>query len=316
MSKKTVLVLDREAEWYTHELARTCPEYQFIAAETVAIAMAHAGEAEILVSLAPAISPELISAMPKLEWVQALTTGVDNLLAMPELPTSVSITNCSGFHGPQMSELAFLFMLGLSRDFPRMNANQKAGTWQRWPQPLLYGKTVCLLGLGSIAEALARRCVAFEMNVTGVSDGRSAVDGVSRIYRRAELRDAAAECDFLVVIVPYSAQTHHIVAEDILTAMKPGAFVINIARGGCVDEVALLAALRAGQIAGAGLDVFETEPLPSSNPLWTAPNTMLTSHIGGMADIYKHQALPLVARNLAVFAQGAAAAIADSSCRK
>lgn len=309
MNKKTVLVVDSNADWYVAALAKTCPQFQYISAPSEDVALAHAGEAEILVGLAPALSSALISGMDRLEWIQALTTGVDNLLTMSELAPGVALTNSRGFHGPQMSELAILFMLALSRQFPKMIANQQTATWERWTQPLLFNKTVCLLGLGAIAEALAKRCAAFEMTVTGVSDSRRQAEGFARIYRRSDLGQAAAECDFLIVIVPYSPKTHHIVNGDILNRMKSGAFLINIARGGCVDEVALLAALQSGQIAGAGLDVFETEPLPDGSAIWSAPNIVLTPHIGGMADIYKQQALPSVVRNLEAFAEGGRAAL-------
>jgi len=213
-------------------------------------------DAETFCGLAPFIPPELIKALPQLKWIQALTTGVDNLLKMECLPSSVVLTSCKGFHGPQMSELAILLMLSLARRFPAMLDNQKRAEWHRWPQPLLEGKTVCIVGLGGISEALAKRCLPFGMRITGVSDGRTQVDGVDRIYRRAEMKSAAADCDFLVVLVPYSEATHHLINADVLAAMKPAAHLINISRGGCVDEAAVINAVNSGVIASAGLDVF------------------------------------------------------------
>lgn len=312
---KTVLVLDAEADWYAEELGRTCPDHRFIAARDPDAALRHAEEAEILIGLAPALPRDLIGAMPRLEWVQALTTGVDNLLAMPQLAPGVTLSNCGGFHGPQMSELSLLMMLALNRDFPRMLANQADHRWERRPQPLLQDKTVAILGVGAIAEDLAVRCNAFGMTVTGVSDGRAAVPGFARIYKRRDLNEAAAQCDFLVVLVPLDASTRHIVDAGVLAAMKPDAFLINVSRGGCVDEDALLDALRDGRIAGAALDVFAQEPLDRDSPLWSAPRTLITPHIGGMADVYKHQALPIVAANLAAYAAGGAAALSGRIAR-
>jgi len=299
---KTVLIRDAEAPWYAQQLKELCPGYLFLAATDQETALHQVEKAEIVIGLAPVLDRQLIAAASRLEWVQALTAGVDNLLAMPALGADVVISNCSGFHGPQMSELAFLMMLSLNRNAAGMYHNQEQKIWKRWPQRLLLGKNVTIVGVGAIAEELAARCQAFGMTVVGVSDGRDTAPGFSRMMKRNALELAASECDFLIVLTPYDASTHHIIDAKVFSAMPTHAHLINISRGGCVDEAALLDALKSGQIAGAGLDVFAQEPMDPNDPLWSAPNILITPHIGGMSDIYKQQALPLVADNLNAFA--------------
>ncbi|MGG7564555.1 D-2-hydroxyacid dehydrogenase [Rhodovulum sp. DZ06] len=308
------LILDTHADWYAARLGAACPGVSVAAATTPGAAMEAAPGAEILIGMAGRLSPELIAAAPGLKWVQALTTGVDPLLKPGVLPAGVALTNCRGIHGPQMSELAILMMLAGPRRFARMLDNQRAARWESWPMPLLEGKTVCLLGLGAIAERLAAVCAAFGMEVTGVSDGRRAAPGVARIFPRARLAEAAAGADFLVVLTPYEPATHHIVDAGVLAAMKPGAMLINLARGLCVDEDALLAALHEGRII-AGLDVFGQEPLPEDSPLWSAPGAILTPHVGGLSDIYRDQAAPLVEANLAAYLSGGVAALSNRIAR-
>ncbi|MGO4908371.1 D-2-hydroxyacid dehydrogenase [Pseudorhodobacter sp. W20_MBD10_FR17] len=299
---KTVLIRDVDADWYAGQLRELCPQYTYIPATDSEAALNHAAKADIIIGLAPYLDQNLIAAASRLEWVQALTAGVDNLLAMPALRADVTLSNCNGFHGPQMSELAFLMMLSLNRDAPRMQRNQDQKKWERWPQRLLFNKTVTVVGVGAIAEGLAKRCKAFDMTIIGVSDGRATAPNFDKMVKRDALLSAAAECDFLIALTPYDAKTHHIIDAQVFDAMPAHSYLINLSRGGCVDEAALLAALQNGDIAGAGLDVFAKEPLPESDPLWAAPNILVTPHIGGMADIYKQQALPLVARNLNAFA--------------
>lgn len=305
----SVLILDAHADWYVDALRAQGTGFTFHAARDVDAMTDGARDAEVLVALAPRLSADVIHSMPKLGWVQALTTGVDNLLAPGVLPNNVALTNCGGFHGPQMTELALMSMLACARQLPRMLDNHNRGQWERWEQPVLQGKTLCIVGLGSIAEYLANVCQALGMRVTGVSDGRRDAPGIDQIYTRAQMAVAAHEADFMVVLVPYSAATHHIIDAAVLSAMKPSAFLINIARGGCVDEDAVIAALDAGQIAGAALDVFATEPLPANSPFWGRKDVIVTPHIGGFADVYRQQALPIVAANLAAFAQGGVAAL-------
>lgn len=314
---KTVVIQHELADWsdwYVAQLGAEFPGHRFHAAHSAEEAMALAPETEVFIGIGPKMSPELVAAMPRLEWVQSLTTGVDNLLAMEAMPRHVAISRVIGVQGPQMSELALTLMLALARRIPAVLAAQGRRDWDRRPQALLHGKTVCLLGLGSIAETLAPYCRTLGMDVTGVSS-RSDAPYVSRIYPRDRLQDAVAEADFLVVLVPLSAATRHIVDRAVLRAMKPTAFLINIARGGCVDETALLDALKNGDIAGAGVDVFETEPLPKSDPLWDAPNVILTPHVGGFADIYHQQCLPTVAGNCRLYFEGGPEALADAARR-
>jgi len=140
--------------------------------------------------------------------------------------------------------------------------------------------------------------------VLGISQSSRAVPGVDRMYRREELKEAVAAADYFVVIVPFSPDTDKIVDRSVLDAMKPSAFFINVARGGVVDEAALIEVLREGRIAGAGLDVFETEPLPQDSPLWAMDNVIITPKVGGMTDVYVEQSAPIVRHNLLAYRDG------------
>jgi phosphoglycerate dehydrogenase-like enzyme len=203
-----------------------------------------------------------------------------------------------------MSELAFMYMLGLTRNVRRVLADQAAHRWARRGQVLLSGKTVLIVGIGAISEALAARCQAFGMRVVGISDARDTAEGFDEVHNRGALVAQAARADYVVALVPYSPATHHMISAEVLAAMKPSAVFINIARGKVVDEAALIAALREGRIAGAGLDVFAEEPLPVNSPLWDMENVIITPRIGGMSDTYAQQLAPLVLENLRLFLAG------------
>jgi D-2-hydroxyacid dehydrogenase (NADP+) len=296
--------MDRFAASYAEALSPKFPEVEFLLGADPAEVAPLLPSANVLFAFAPWITNAMVAAAPGLEWLQALTTGVDNLWPMPGLKADTLITNARGVHGPQMSEMAFLYMLALSRNWRRLQANQAAAVWDRQPPRLLWKRTLVIVGLGVIAEALARRAGAFDMRVVGVSETPRPIDGFDTVFARRELKAAVADADFVVVLAPYSPDTHHLVDAGVLGAMRPDAYLVNLARGGVVDEAALLAALDEGAIAGAGLDVFATEPLPASSRLWTHPKVLLTPHLGGMSDVYEAQVMPILEHNLEAFLTG------------
>jgi phosphoglycerate dehydrogenase-like enzyme len=285
------------------------PGINLFATNDRAAALHAAAEAEALIGHHYQFDDELLSAAGKLRWIQSLTTGTDAILKLKSLLPEVIVTSTRGMHGPQMSELVFLQMLALLRDFPRMQRNQAAHLWERRPQPLLSGKTIVIVGVGAVSEALAPRCKIFGMRVYGVSESARQPPGFDRIFSRAHIHQAAAAADFLVLIVPHSPQTEKLIDAQVLAAMKPSAYLINVARGGVLDEEALSAALRDKRIAGAALDVFRHSPLPAQHPLWDEPRLVITPHIGGMSDIYLEQAYPLVRDNMRAFLSGVISAM-------
>jgi D-2-hydroxyacid dehydrogenase (NADP+) len=203
-----------------------------------------------------------------------------------------------------MTEAALLAMLALAREVPRMLRNQNKHHWERYGSRLLYGKTVGILGIGAIAEALGPVCKAFGMQVVGISSAKRQVPGFDRMHHRDELARVIGEFDHFVILTPLTAETRNIVDARMLAAMKKSAFLINLARGGIVDEDALIAALRDRQIAGAALDVFEREPLPPDHPFWAMDNVILSPHIGAFNADYIEQVLPFVKENMARFLAG------------
>lgn len=300
----TVLILDANAEYYADRIREAAPSLDIIATDDAKAALAAAPAAKVLVGLAPRLPREVIAAATGLEWIQALTTGIDAIADVK----GVAITNCNGIHGPQMTEHAVLLMLASARRFGAVLDNQKRHAWARWPQPLLEGKTALVLGLGAIAEHMAPVLKAFGMRLTGVSS-RAEAPGYDAVFPRARLHEALGEADFVIVLTPLTPENRDIVDAAALAAMKPTAHLLNLARGGCVNEGALAAALRDGTIAGAASDVFEAEPLPPGHPLWDAPNHIVTPHIAGFADVYHRQAAPIVAANMADYARGGVAAL-------
>jgi D-2-hydroxyacid dehydrogenase (NADP+) len=266
--------------------------------------LTHLDQAEVLIGHHFQFDEKMLLSAPRLRWIQSLTTGTDAILQLAALRAEVTVTSTRGMHGPQMSELVFLQMLALLRDFPRVQRNQAAHRWDRWPQPLLMGKTIVIVGVGAIAEVLAPRCKAFGMTVYGVSNSRRRPAGFDEILLRDELPRAAAAADFLVLIVPHSAQTESLIDAAVLSCMKPSSYLINVARGGVLDEEALLAALRERRLAGAALDVFRERSLPAGSPLWIEEKIIITPHIGGMSDVYLDQAYPIVRDNIEKFLAG------------
>jgi phosphoglycerate dehydrogenase-like enzyme len=260
-----------------------------------------APDLDVIIGLGHHIPPELIKSSPKLKWVQALTSGTETLTAPGVLPPHVLLTSTRGIHGPQMSELALLDMIALNRNFRAMQRNQAAAKWEGWNQPILHGRTVVVVGLGILAEHLAERCKLFGMKTIGISSGRSRAPHFDEVLPREALTQAAARADFLVLLVPYSPATHRMINREVLSAMKPTAFLVNLARGGVLDEAALTELLQAGRIAGAAIDVFSTQPLPPDNPLWTMPNVIITPNVGGRSENFVEQTLTIVEPNLRAF---------------
>jgi len=295
---------DADARQFETKALEDFPGLELYASNDRDSTFAHLEGAEVLIGHHFQFDQEMLARAKRLRWIQSLTTGTDAILQLAALRPEITVTSTRGMHGPQMSELVFLQMLALLRDFPRMLRNQSAHRWDRWPQPLLAGKTVVIVGVGAIAEVLAPRCKAFGMTVHGISNSGRRPPGFDAILPRSELRRGAAAADFLVLIVPHSAQTENLIDAAVLSSMKPSAYLINVARGGVLDEAALLTALHEQRLAGAALDVFRERPLPAGHPLWSEEKIIITPHIGGMSDVYLEQAYPIVRGNIKKFLAG------------
>jgi phosphoglycerate dehydrogenase-like enzyme len=290
--------------YYAERLKQRFPQLEIDIADHYSKATPLAPTADILLTFGPMLRDEVVANAPKLKWIQALGTGIDGVTDQPSLGKHVTVTNIRGIHGAPVSEAALMGMLALSRDLPRSIRCQDQNSWTRWPPRLLDNKTVGIYGVGLIAEALAPRCKAMGMTVVGYTSTPRDVPGFDRMLLRNDLIATAKELDYLVLLVPYSDETRHSIDATVFAAMKPSAFLVNLARGGIVDEDAMMDALKSETIAGAALDVFQTEPLPADHPLWSTPNVIITPHLGGFCDVYADLALVTVEHNMECFLRG------------
>jgi D-2-hydroxyacid dehydrogenase (NADP+) len=264
----------------------------------------HIARADALLTFAPMLSAKLLEQATRLKWVQALGTGVDNLTDQAALRKDVIVTNVRGIHRAPVSEAALAAMLALARNLPRAVRAQDERQWVRFPAQLLHNKTVGILGIGLIAEALAPKCKAFGMRVVGVSSAPREIAGFDAMHGRDALLQVVGDFDFFVLLTPLTASTRNSIDAKVFAAMKPSGFLVNLARGGVVDEPSLVAALKTGRIGGAALDVFIEEPLPADHPFWAMDNVIITAHQGGFCDVYVDYALPTVEANMRCFLKG------------
>ncbi len=278
-------------------------------------------DAEIYYALNTAPSPNLA---PNLRWVQTHSAGIDRLLNTPLWDSDIAITSTSGIHAPNMAQYAMTQILTWAHRVPNWFKYQKLGKWPqgRWDKFLpdeLRGRTLGIVGYGSIGREVARLAKAFGMRILvskrdarhpedsgyamlGTGDPRG--DLPDLIYPGEATRSMLAKCDYIVITLPLTARTRHFFDESVFKEMKSNAFLVNVGRGGLINEKDLVKALKKGWIAGAGLDVFETEPLPNESPLWTMENVILTPHISGLTPQYDERATDLFAENLRRYLAG------------
>ena len=299
-----LLIFNDFADYLKSKLTPRFPEINIHAATEEEDIKNIIGETDVLITFV--ISDEMIMKATKLLWIQAMTTGVDFITKMPSLKKEVLVTSARGIHGPQMSEMAILLMLALSRNFPQFVRNQDQRVWERWPAKLLYQKKVGILGLGVCGTEIARKCKAFGMTVYGINRTKREIDSVDHFFDPNGLLQVIGEVDYFVIVVPSTPETRNMVNAEAIAAMKPSAFLINLGRGAVVDEAALTKALQTEKIAGAALDVFsvDPDPLPKANPLWGMKNVIITPRVGGATDIYPDQVLPVIEENLQRFLRG------------
>ena len=299
-----VLFAHRDVGYFVPKLRERFSGLDIVTAPDLLDADDKLADVEVIIATGHGFNDARLAKAPRLKWIQALTTGTDAIVGSRTLRSDVLVTTTRGIHGPQTSEMAVMYMLALARNFRRMLENQQRHVWKRQEQVRLYGKTVAILGVGLISEALGPRCKAFGMTVLGITRTPREVPGFDGMFTYEELPKAAALADFLVVLAPNSPETDNMIDATVLSAMKPSAFLINLARGGLCDEPALLEALREKRIAGAGLDVFRTEPLPADSPFWDLDNVLITAHSSGSSDDNLAMTWPILEANMKCFLEG------------
>ncbi|NLY54540.1 MAG: D-2-hydroxyacid dehydrogenase [Firmicutes bacterium] len=248
--------------------------------------------------------PELLPQCKDLAFIQVSSAGVDRLLRPELLEHPVQLINARGIHGTTIAEHVFLLMLALARQFPALQQAQQRHEWTRLQPQLLANKTLGIIGYGSIGRAIGQRAKAFGMRVLATRRHPAPDVGADEVWPHSRLHELLPLCDYIVLAVPLTAETRHMIGAKELSLCKPSAILINIARGSVVDEAALIAALQAGTIKGAGLDVFEQEPLPADSPLWDMPQVIITPHVAGHMPDYDENVVAILLENLRRYQAG------------
>ncbi|HTB56709.1 MAG TPA: D-2-hydroxyacid dehydrogenase [Polyangia bacterium] len=260
------------------------------------------------------LTDDQLAQAHQLRWLSSVAAGLDEVVTPAVLARGVAVTSASGVHGPNIAEHLMAMILMFTRGMPKLFRAQIRRRWERDSKSRsdgpgeLTGKTLLIVGLGRIGEALAVRARPFGVRVVAVKHDLSrrhdAGVGVDELLPMGALDEALGRADHVCLTVPLTPATHHLMDARRLARMRPGAFLYNISRGAVIDEAALVEALRAGKLAGAGLDVFEEEPLPATSPLWELENVILTPHVAGTTPLYYQRTAALFADNLERFLAG------------
>jgi phosphoglycerate dehydrogenase-like enzyme len=269
-------------------------------------------EAEVLFGI-PGASPEgladAVRTGKRLRWVQATAAGAGQQVAAAKLTSEdldrVMITSASGVHAGPLSEFALFGLLAFARNLPRLLEDKEAHRWRHYPVTELRGRTVVIVGVGAVGTEVARLTHALGMRTIGVTrEGHSDSPYLYEIRPPNDLRQLLGRADAVVVTLPLTDETRNLLDSDAIAAIKPGAVLVNIGRGGVVDEPAMIDALASGHLSGAVLDVFTTEPLDPDSPLWDLPNVIISPHTAALAVAENARMVSLFADNLRRYLAG------------
>ena len=282
------------------QLAKDFPDLKWAVVSSNEDFAREIADAEVLVTsnrvCTPAYGNALRRNARRLRWMYFSSSGIERGAAMG-IPEGVRVTNSTGVKATMVSEHAVTLLLALLRQLPECQAHQRAHLYTREETNAklrtLEDATVCVIGRGVIGREIVRKVKAFDAHPIAVSRTTSDAGDVEAVYPRERIREALARADAVVIATAGDESSFHLIGAAELAAMRPSAFIVNVARGEIIDEPALIAALKGGRIAGAGLDVNEVEPLPADSSLWDMPNVILSPHVagGGSTGYFMHKKL-------------------------
>lgn len=292
-------------EKHQKRLSTHFPQHHFIYAADLEEGISALPAVEVLVTFGRDVHPSMLDRAPQLKWIHVMSAGVELLPFKKLKKRGIRVTNVRGIHAIPMAEYTFAVMLQKVRRTRDLAEAERHRQWaKRCRVEELWGRTIGIVGAGAIGKEIGRRAKAFGMRTLGTNtDGRE-VEGIDEIFAAADMKEMLKKSDFVVLTVPLTPSTRHMMDAEMLATMKESAYLINIARGSVVDESALIHALEEKRIAGAVLDVFEEEPLPKDHPFWTMDNVTVTPHISGLSPMYMRRAVELFKENLAYYSAG------------
>ena len=303
-NKRRIILVGAPPAMYNEDqiasIRAAAPDHRVVVTEERAEIEAVLQDIEIIYSRFPR---DLLPGATSLGWFQQTGAGADWLLRYPEaIRQDFVLTNASGVHPINISEHVLAFMTAFARGLHDAIKNQQRHEWHEPELNQVFelaGKNLLVIGVGAIGSRIAQVASALGMRVLGLRRHPSkSVEAVSAMYGPGQLLEALPKADFVVLTVPLTHETSGMIGEMELSAMKSTAYLINVGRGGTVQETALVTALEEGTIAGAGLDVFEQEPLPEDSPLWEMDNVIITCHYSGLTPDYDERALGIFLDNL------------------
>jgi phosphoglycerate dehydrogenase-like enzyme len=303
----TLLVIGDPAAGYLKPLAALPPETRIIVSRDRARLREAAPEADVILYgdfLDPTLLRETFPYATRVRWVHALMAGVDKVLSPEIVASDVPMTNGRGLFRRALAEWTVGAMVYFAYEFRRLVRNQEAGRWESFDHPTLYGRTLGIVGYGSIGQAIAERARPFGMRIVTVRRSLTTDAFVDRACTPDQINPMLAECDYIAVTTPLTGETRGMIGAPQFAAMKPSAVVINVGRGAVIDEAALLAALESGNLRGAALDVFTTEPLPAGHPFYALENVLLSPHTADRSPESRSGAVQFFIENFERFRKG------------
>jgi phosphoglycerate dehydrogenase-like enzyme len=299
-----IICFQKLSDAHIELIGRAAPELELIIAEGSESWQSHLADAEVVIGWHHLAAERCLQEGTKLRWIQNWGAGVNHFPFELLAERGIVLTNTSGVHAFPIAETIFAMMLSFTRKLHTSIRQQIKQEWKPETLDEIHGKTICIVGVGAIGKETAKLAKAFDMTVWGVTYSGKPVPNVDKIVDSSGLEDALSVSDFVVVTLPLTHETRHMIGENEFAAMKPTAMYINIGRGQTTDEKALIAALQNGIIAGAGLDVFEQEPLPADSPLWGMDNVIVSPHHAGATVRYDERAVDIFIRNLHDYSAG------------
>lgn len=285
---KRKLIIARNIEQNLYEKVKeVIPDWEIILGRDHSIWQDHIQEAEVIAGWNKEMKEYVAEKKCRLRWVQTWSAGVNSLPLRDLEEKGITLTSANGVHAFPISETIFALMLALTRKIHAYVRNQLTKTWDGANLNLeIHGKTIGIIGVGAIGKETAKIAKAFGMNVIGIRHSGKPEEYVDQMYTPQQLHTMLPKCDYVVITLPLTKETHHLFGSREFELMKPSSFLINIGRGEIIAEEALIDALNEQQIAGAGLDVFATEPLPEDSPLWGFDHVIITPHTAGSTEHY------------------------------